>query len=160
MDFLGVGPLEFLLVLIIALLVVGPERLPEIAQSIGKAVRDLQEMSRGFTSEWQQELSEVAGVELGEEGLRESLAQPLKEFEESLAGSVEGLQESITQSVEDAGESLGQSLEESHEDIQQAFVGPSTPSGGGASLSGGGTSPKPGSTPTSNTPTDADHVDS
>jgi sec-independent protein translocase protein TatB len=153
MDFLGVGPLEFLLVLIIALLVVGPERLPEIARSIGKAIRDLRDISQSVTSEWQRELGEAAGVELGEEGLQESLAQPLKEFEKSLAGSVEGLQESVTQSVEGARESLGQSLKESQADIQQAFVGPSTPPDGGAS-------PKPVSTPTSNTQTDADHGDS
>jgi sec-independent protein translocase protein TatB len=78
MDFLGVGPLELLVILIIALIVVGPERLPQIAQSIGKTVRDLRAMSQGFTTEWQRELTLASGVEV-DEGLQQSLTKPLKE---------------------------------------------------------------------------------
>lgn len=43
MDFLGVGPLEIVFVLVIALVVVGPERLPVLARQAGKllvSVRD------------------------------------------------------------------------------------------------------------------------
>jgi sec-independent protein translocase protein TatB len=78
MDFLGVGPLELLVILIIALIVVGPERLPQIAQSIGKTVRDLRAMSQGFTTEWQRELTLASGVE-ADEGIQQSLTKPLKE---------------------------------------------------------------------------------
>lgn len=78
MDFLGVGPLELLVILIIALIVVGPERLPQIAQSIGKTMRDLRAMSQGFTTEWQRELTLASGVEV-DEGFQQSLTEPLKE---------------------------------------------------------------------------------
>ena len=44
MDFLGIGPLELIVVAIIALIVVGPERLPELAQSVGKTLRGLRAM--------------------------------------------------------------------------------------------------------------------
>ena len=63
MNFFGIGIPELLLILVIALVVFGPERLPEIGRSIGKAVRDFRQMSAGFTSEWQEmskELEEVA----------------------------------------------------------------------------------------------------
>ncbi|MBC8161899.1 MAG: twin-arginine translocase TatA/TatE family subunit [Roseiflexaceae bacterium] len=43
MDFLGVGPLEIIFILVVALVVVGPERLPVLARQAGKflvAVRD------------------------------------------------------------------------------------------------------------------------
>jgi sec-independent protein translocase protein TatA len=54
MNFFGIGIPELLLILVIALVVFGPQRLPEIGRSIGKAVRDFREMSAGFTSEWQE----------------------------------------------------------------------------------------------------------
>lgn len=41
MDFLGVGPAEFIFVILILLVVVGPERLPEIGQFMGKALARL-----------------------------------------------------------------------------------------------------------------------
>jgi Tat protein translocase TatB subunit len=37
----NIGPQELLLILVLALLVVGPQRLPEIARTIGKGVREL-----------------------------------------------------------------------------------------------------------------------
>ena len=41
---LNVGPLELLVVLAVALIVVGPERLPELARSVGRALRQFREM--------------------------------------------------------------------------------------------------------------------
>jgi len=35
MDFFGVGPLEFLVILVVALLVLGPRQLPELAFRLG-----------------------------------------------------------------------------------------------------------------------------
>jgi sec-independent protein translocase protein TatA len=54
MNFFGIGIPELMLILVIALIVFGPQRLPEIGRSIGKAVRDFREMSAGFTSEWEE----------------------------------------------------------------------------------------------------------
>jgi sec-independent protein translocase protein TatB len=41
---LNVGPLELLVVLAVALIVVGPERLPDLARSVGRAMRQLREV--------------------------------------------------------------------------------------------------------------------
>jgi sec-independent protein translocase protein TatA len=38
-----VGPLEILVVLIIALLVLGPQRLPDVARSVGKGMREFRQ---------------------------------------------------------------------------------------------------------------------
>lgn len=37
----SIGPLEIAIVLIIALVVFGPKRLPELARSMGKGIREL-----------------------------------------------------------------------------------------------------------------------
>lgn len=45
MDFLGIGPLELFFVILVALLVLGPNRMVEVARTLGKYVRELQRVS-------------------------------------------------------------------------------------------------------------------
>ena len=66
MDFLNVGPSELVVVLIIAILVAGPQRMVEIARSLGRVSRQLRNLSRDFTTALQ---SEIQAVE-------EALAEP------------------------------------------------------------------------------------
>ncbi len=42
MDIFGIGPLELLFVLVVALLVLGPGKMVEMSRSMGKYVRDFQ----------------------------------------------------------------------------------------------------------------------
>ncbi len=63
MDILGVGFTELLFVLVIAMMVFGPRRLPEIAAKAGKIVRDLRGMSQGLMAEWQREITVAANLE-------------------------------------------------------------------------------------------------
>ena len=87
MDFLGIGPLELIVVLVIALIVVGPERLPEIARTIGKTMRDLRAMSQGLMDEWQREINSVAEIDAGKD-LQKTLTQPFKEVQADLQQAV------------------------------------------------------------------------
>jgi sec-independent protein translocase protein TatA len=41
---LNIGPQELILVLVIALVVVGPQRLPELGRSLGKAIREMRKV--------------------------------------------------------------------------------------------------------------------
>lgn len=45
------GPAEMLVIGVFALLVFGPERLPEIARQVGRALREFKKVSSEFTSE-------------------------------------------------------------------------------------------------------------
>ncbi|HAS04605.1 MAG TPA: twin-arginine translocase subunit TatB [Dehalococcoidia bacterium] len=48
---LDLGFFEILVILVVTLLVVGPEKLPEYARKFGKIVRDLRKMTKNFTGE-------------------------------------------------------------------------------------------------------------
>ena len=50
----GIGPEELILVLIVALLVLGPERLPRVARDVGRVVGDLRRTSDEFREEFLQ----------------------------------------------------------------------------------------------------------
>ncbi len=56
MEFLGIGYQELLLVLILLLVVVGPERLPGMAYQIGRAVRQMQMYARAVRAEFRDEI--------------------------------------------------------------------------------------------------------
>ncbi|MEN6461918.1 MAG: Sec-independent protein translocase protein TatB [Syntrophomonas sp.] len=52
--FLGnIGPWELVLILMIALIVVGPGKLPDVAKSLGKAVNEFKKSTSGVQKEFQ-----------------------------------------------------------------------------------------------------------
>jgi sec-independent protein translocase protein TatA len=46
----SVGPMELILVLVIALIVLGPKRLPEAGRAIGRGMREFKDSISGITS--------------------------------------------------------------------------------------------------------------
>ena len=66
MNFLGMGPMELLLIVVLALIVFGPARLPEIMGQVGKAIGDFRratsELSDEFNRTIQAELQETRAV--------------------------------------------------------------------------------------------------
>jgi sec-independent protein translocase protein TatA len=56
MDFLGIGFGEIILILIVALIIWGPKRLPEIAHTLGRTVRALRKAANDFTSQVTREI--------------------------------------------------------------------------------------------------------
>jgi sec-independent protein translocase protein TatB len=49
----GIGTPELLVILIVALIVLGPERMPEIARALGKGLAELRRATSGITDELQ-----------------------------------------------------------------------------------------------------------
>ena len=74
MDFFGIGMGEVLLILVIALVIFGPERAVEIGKSIGKMVRTLKRASTDLTTQF---TAEVEKEELKKEG-KSHLPEPGK----------------------------------------------------------------------------------
>lgn len=56
MNFFGIGGGEIILILIVALLVWGPKRLPEIARTLGKTVNALRKQTNDLTSQITREI--------------------------------------------------------------------------------------------------------
>ena len=59
MDFLGLGFGEVLMVVLVALLVFGPEKVPEIARGLGRTIRSFKQAASGFTTAVTKELDDV-----------------------------------------------------------------------------------------------------
>src|SRR4051812_5578023 len=57
----NVGSGEFLVIFLLALIVLGPDKLPETARKVGKVMGDLRKMSSGFQAEMR-EAMDVDGI--------------------------------------------------------------------------------------------------
>ena len=59
MNIFGIGLPEMGLIMVVALLIFGPKKLPEIGRSMGKAVRSFQEASKEFENEFKREADQL-----------------------------------------------------------------------------------------------------
>jgi TatA/E family protein of Tat protein translocase len=57
MNFLGMGPGEILVVMLLAMVVFGPGKLPEIGQGLGRAIRQFRAATSEITEEFNRELN-------------------------------------------------------------------------------------------------------
>lgn len=86
------GP-EIVLIFVVALLVFGPKRLPEIGQVVGKVVRDLRRATFDFRSSVEKEIGfdPVSGMEGARRARRDVLAavsEPIREVAQGTLGVV------------------------------------------------------------------------
>lgn len=58
MDFFGIGPGEVLVIIIVALLVFGPERLADIGKTLGKTIHDFRKAASDLTTQVNKEIEE------------------------------------------------------------------------------------------------------
>ncbi len=59
MNIFGMGLPEMVLIMVIALLVFGPKKLPEIGRSLGKAIRGFQDASKEFENQFNLEAQQI-----------------------------------------------------------------------------------------------------
>lgn len=95
MEFLGIGYQELLLVLVLLLVVVGPERLPSMAYQIGRAVRQMQGYARAVRDEFRDEIDYIdeqyrtikGQVDEAQKAVREEQAKLNSELNASTGGA-------------------------------------------------------------------------
>ena len=79
MNFLNVGPWEVTVILIIAILVVGPKRMVEVGRSIGRTARQMRRLSGEFLGTLQAE------IDATQQEARQALEGIVETGEESVA---------------------------------------------------------------------------
>lgn len=62
MNIFGVGLPEMGVIMVVALLIFGPKKLPEIGRTMAKAIRSFQEASSEFQSEFKREADQLEQV--------------------------------------------------------------------------------------------------
>ena len=89
MNIFGIGLPEMALITIVALLVFGPKKLPEIGRSVAKTLRSFQDASKEFENEFKKEAASIekslsmnAQIEDGSE------AKATKELKEAESATV------------------------------------------------------------------------
>ena len=59
MNIFGIGLPEMAVIMVVALLVFGPKKLPEIGRSLGKSLRSFQDASKEFETEFKKEAQRI-----------------------------------------------------------------------------------------------------
>lgn len=59
MNIFGIGLPEMAVIMVVALLVFGPKKLPEIGRSLGKGLRSFQDASQDFQNEFKKEAAQL-----------------------------------------------------------------------------------------------------
>ncbi len=87
MDFLGIGPLELMLILVLALVVFGPGKLPEIGAKLGGSLREMRKATREFSREIDETRQAIEGPINDMKEPMQELAQPFQEAGTAVAGA-------------------------------------------------------------------------
>jgi sec-independent protein translocase protein TatB len=102
MEFFGVGPLELLVVLVIALIVVGPQRLPELAAQMGKFMRGLRRYTSQVTREFNETMQDLEKEYDDLRGEWKTVGQGLDESTKAISSELEAAGAEASRALEDA----------------------------------------------------------
>lgn len=106
MEFLGVGYQELLLILVLLLVVVGPERLPGVAYQIGRAVRTMQQYARAVRNEFSDEIAYIEEQYKVVKGEVDSARQELRTQQQALESELRAQGAEIDAGLRDAQAAL------------------------------------------------------
>ena len=103
MEFLGVGYQEFLLILVLLLVVVGPERFPQMAYQVGRAVREMQKYARAVRDEFSEEMGfiqEQYDTMKGEvDEARHALREETQQFDREMRSVTRSMEQEVPEEL-------------------------------------------------------------
>lgn len=94
----GIGWQELIIIAVVALLIVGPKKLPDLAKSLGKGFSEFKKATEGVTDEIKDTLKEEEKKPTSDDGLKDSLLLDKKtqEAKTDTAGNDTGKQSNPT----------------------------------------------------------------
>lgn len=95
---MGVGPAEIIVILVVALVVVGPERLPRLAADIARTIRELRKYTSSITAEFTEVIQDFEKDTAGERS-------QWKEIGEGLTSATRSVTDALRAARDDAGPS-------------------------------------------------------
>lgn len=98
MGFFDIGFQEIIIVLVVALLVLGPQRLPEIARKMGKIYRSLRKVTTDFTKEFTKAI-DIEDKEL--KALAKSVKDDVKKLGKAVDTETKGLAKTVDTGTKD-----------------------------------------------------------
>ena len=88
-----IGTLELVVIAIVALLVIGPNKLPEYARKLGQAMREFKKASDSLTKEIKENI--VEPLDEVQKPLKEAVA-PISEMEKEIKGNFKEVTDSVS----------------------------------------------------------------
>lgn len=87
----SIGPAELILIFVIALLVFGPKKLPEIGRSVGKALREFKRTSEEIKGRIEEEIeaSEIKDIRKDIRSGMDDLKSGVKSFQDDIKKDIE-----------------------------------------------------------------------
>jgi TatA/E family protein of Tat protein translocase len=87
----SIGPAELILIFVIALLVFGPKKLPEIGRSVGKALREFKKTSEEIKSRIEEEIdaSEIKDIRKDIQSGVDDIKSGVKSFQDDIKKDIE-----------------------------------------------------------------------
>jgi TatA/E family protein of Tat protein translocase len=116
----NIGPLELMVILVIALLVVGPKRLPEVGRSIGKGLREFRRAQDEVTRTIRMGIDDDVTDDAGGTPPAEGGAGTVTSAVEASAGSAPAAEDDAADAVRTLGRSLAE-LRRAREELQRSF---------------------------------------
>ena len=100
MDFMGIGPLEVLLVLIIGFLLLGPDKLPGMAAKAGQLYRNFKKATFNLTKTITEDLSsEKKTISEDLSSIRKSITEDLSSEKKTISEDLSSIGKSITEDL-------------------------------------------------------------
>ncbi len=111
MEFLGIGPLELLVILVLILIVVGPGKLPEMAAQLARFIRTFRRYAADVTQDFNATMKELEEEYDEMQGEWKEVGQGLDEGVRAISSEVEAANREARKALEEADRETRKALE-------------------------------------------------